>query len=183
MSKPETSPLSHMPEPQQEEGGHASPRVQAVVGVVIAALALLMGISTLGAHAGDAGAQLVPRWCAVALWLCGVWLVLEARRGGWRYMPTLGGGMSWQITPWVWVSAGFLMPALLMRTTGFVVAAALCYVLALQGLRMAAQPGWRVGARRLVGDGVVGLVLSVVVYALFAQVLGMTLPAGWLAWK
>ena len=80
------------------------------------------------------------------------------------------------------MTAGLLLCALLIRQSGFVCAAALCYVLALQGLRAAEQPGLGVRGIRLVTDGAVGLLLAAVVYVLFTKVLGISLPAGWLPW-
>ncbi|MNT92241.1 Tripartite tricarboxylate transporter TctB family protein [compost metagenome] len=76
-----------------------------------------------------------------------------------------------------------MLSGLLMAHSGFVLAAALCYVLALQGLRLAAQPDLRVSGKRLASDVAVGVLIAGVVYGLFTQVLGIDLPAGWLAWN
>lgn len=158
---------------------------QMAVGVVIALVALVLAWATwrLPAQpmAMDGGARLVPSLCAGVLLLCGLWLVWEAQHGGWRHVPAAEAAHV-QITPWVWVTAGMLLCAGLIRHSGFVVAAALCYVLALQGLRAAEQQGQGVRCSRWVVDAVVGLLLAVVVYVLFTKVLGIDLPAGWLPW-
>lgn len=152
--------------------------------VALAALWLAWGAWQIPAQPmlEDGGARLVPGLCAAVLLLCGGWLTWEARHGGWRHLSADHGTAAARLTPWVWVSAGLLLSALLIRQAGFVVAAALCYVLALQGLRAAAQPGVRVQAKRLLVDGVTGLLLALVVYLLYTRVLQIGLPAGWLTW-
>lgn len=164
-----------------------SPLGQTCVGLAIACTALWLAWGTWQipgpAQGGDSGARWLPGLCAAVLLLCGLWLVWEARHGGWRNAAALSGHASMQITPWVWVSAGLLLAALLIARSGFVLAAALCYVLALQGLRVAAEPGLRLRARRLVSDAAVGVVMAGVVFVLFTRVLGIPLPAGWLAWS
>lgn len=155
------------------------------VAVAMAALGLAWGTWQLPGevHINDGGARLVPGICAFVLLLCGLWLVWEARHGGWRNVPAPSAYASLQMTPWVWVSAGLLLSALLVAHSGFVVAAALCYVLALQGLRLAQQPGLRTRGLRLAADLLAGLLVAGLVYVLFTQVLGIHLPAGWLAWS
>lgn len=152
--------------------------------IVLAALVLALGAwqVPVPTPVEDGGARLVPGLCAAVLCVCGGWLVWEARHGGWRNASALSGGLHLQVTPWVWVSAGLLLSALLIRHSGFVLAGALCYVLALQGLRLAAQPDGRLHGARLAADVLIGLVLAVLVYLLFTRVLGIALPAGWLAW-
>ncbi len=152
--------------------------------IVLAALVLAWGAWQIPAQMAqtDGGAALLPSLCAAALLLCGGWLVWEARHGGWRNMAASAGQGQLQITPWVWVSAGVLLGALLMRHSGFVLAAALCYVLALQGLRRAAQPDLRLSGKRVLADVLAGLVCAALVYVLFVRVLGVSLPAGWLPW-
>ena len=83
---------------------------------------------------------------------------------------------------WGLAQHGGVCRALLIRHSGFVLAAALCYVLALQGLRRAAQPDLPLRGRRVLTDVLVGLVLAALVYVLFVRVLGVSLPAGWLPW-
>lgn len=175
----------------QADALHMAPRPsqawQTGVGVAIAlaALCLAWGIWHIPPQAGaeDGGARLMPSLCAAVLLLCGVWLVWEARHGGWRNAAALTGYAGLQWTPWVWVSAAWLLSALLVREAGFVVTAALCYMLAVQGLRRAAQPQARIEGKRLAVDGCVGVVLALVVFVLFTQVLGIALPTGWLSWK
>ncbi|WP_284337133.1 tripartite tricarboxylate transporter TctB family protein [Comamonas sp. NoAH] len=160
---------------------------QTGVGVVVALVALVLAWGTWLLPAQeqliDGGARLLPGLCAGVLFLCGLWLVWEARHGGWRNSETLLGLVGVQIMPWVWVSAGLLLSALLVRFSGFIVAAALCYVFALQGLRLAAQPHCQVCGKRLLSDIAIGLLIAAAVYGVFTRILGIALPSGWSIWK
>lgn len=153
--------------------------------VVVCAVAWAWGVWTMPAstpwHGG--GARLVPAVCAAVLLVCGVWLIWEARQGGWRNVSALSGHAGLQWMPWVWVSTGLLLGGGLMGVTGFVLAASLTYVLALQGLRLAADATARNSLRRWLCDGAWGLALATLVFVLFTQVLGIALPAGWWIWK
>jgi putative tricarboxylic transport membrane protein len=120
---------------------------------------------------------------AVVLCACGVLIAREARTGGFRAMePPSGAERAW----WpglVWVSAGLLANAALITTLGFVLSCALCYLLAVQGLRRA--QGQRAGTpRTLVLDLVSGLVISAPVFWVFTKFLAINLPGlggtGWI---
>lgn len=159
---------------------------QVAVGGAVALLALALawggGALPAVAQAGDdGGPRLLPWLCAGVLLLCGLWLVWEAWQGGWRQMPPPSGGRP-QITAAVWVVAGLLLPAQLITQAGFVPAAALGYVLAVQGLRRADRPGEGLRARRLAADLGGGVVVAGGVYLLFTRVLGVTLLGGSWPW-
>lgn len=187
MTEQETSRSAQQVQAEEERMAQRPSRAwQTCVGVaiVLAAVCLAWGTWQIPAQIGaeDGGARLMPGLCAAVLLLCGVWLLWEARHGGWRNAAALSGHAGLQVMPWVWVSAGLLLSTLLLRHSGFVLAAALCYALAVQGLRLAAQPQWRIEGKRLAVDVCVGLVLAAVVYAVFTEVWGVALPAGWLSW-
>jgi putative tricarboxylic transport membrane protein len=82
----------------------------------------------------------------------------------------------------VWVSAGLLLNAALITTIGFILSCALCYVLAVQGLKRA------FGRSRTAGPGwwtiVTGGSISAPVYWLFTKFLAINLPGltstGWI---
>ncbi len=159
---------------------------QVAVGGAVALLALALawggGALPAVAQAGDdGGPRLLPWLCAGVLLLCGLWLVWEAWQGGWRQMPPSSGGRP-QITAAVWVVAGLLLPAQLLTQAGFVPAAALGSVLAVQGLRRADRPGEGLRALRLAADLGWGLVVAGGAYLLFTRVLGVTLPGGSWPW-
>lgn len=186
MTKPDAA-LSAPPPEAQHSAPLPSTAWQTGVGVSIALAAVWLAWGTwqipYPASSPDTGARWVPGLCAAALLLCGLWLVWEARHGGWRNAAVFSGHAAVQVAPWVWVSAGILLSGLLMAHSGFVVAATLCYVLALHGLRVAAEPALRLQARRLVCDVAIGGLIAAVVFALFTRVFGIALPAGWLTWS
>jgi len=66
---------------------------------------------------------------------------------------------------------------------GFVLACALCYTLAVHGLRSAEGQPWR-GPRGTLADAVIGMALSLPVFWLFTRLLKVNLPGltgtGWL---
>lgn len=171
------------PAPKHQDVG------QIVVGIAMTLVAVVMAWATWQmaepAHATPgAGARLVPTLCAVALGLCGGWLVWEARSGGWRNMAATASVHSLRLGPWVWVSAGMLCMGMLITHWGFVWACSIGYVLVVQGLRRTAVPTQPLGWRQVVKDALWGLLMAVIVLALFRHVLGVQLPvltnAGWL---
>jgi putative tricarboxylic transport membrane protein len=154
-------------------------------GVVLLGLALGAGAITIPSEAGygGVGPNFLPWVVAAVLVICGVFIVREARTGGFRNMqPPSGATQAW----WpglVWVSAGLLSNAALITTIGFILSCSLCYLLAVQGLRRAAgQPASRPAT--LVTDVVTGLVISAPVYWMFTRLLAINLPGltgtGWL---
>lgn len=180
------------PAPSAHEAEASSPMVrsqnvcQTLLGAAVTLLAILLawGVVLLPeAQADDGGARLVPGLCAAALLLCGLWLLNDAWHGGWRHMPDTSRAQQMHITPWVWVTAAWLLCALLIHYSGFVVAAALCYLLALQGLRLAADPTYRVNIQRLLRDALMGVLLACIAYVALTHVLGVSLPAGRLSWN
>jgi len=81
------------------------------------------------------------------------------------------------------VSAGVLANAALITTLGFIFSCALCFVLAVRGLRVAeGKPGG--GLHQTVKDAMVGLLIAAPVYWLFTKILAVNLPGltatGWL---
>lgn len=167
---------------------NTSRRWQTSAGAAVLAVALWMGWAAwhIPAMQGAQSTQAawVPGLCAVALAVCGVWLMAEARSGGWRNMGAASRMAGMQITHCAWVAAGLLVNVLLIAQIGFVLASALCYVLALQGLRRAAHGGQALRLQHLLKDAAWGLGLSALVLALFTRVLGVALPvltdSGWL---
>ena len=154
---------------------------QTGVGVAVMSCALMWAIGVLTMPAETqwlgGGARLVPSMCALVLLVCGGWLVWEARNGGWRNASTLSGYVGLQVTPWVWVSAGILLGGGLIGVLGFIVAGAVCYVMALQGLRLAADVCYRASGKQWAADLVCGLFLASLIFLIFTYVVGIGLPA------
>ena len=166
----------------------ASPRTpQALVGglVLLTGLGLAFGALKIPGEAGygGVGPNFLPWVVAGVLTLCGVLILREAFTGGFRDMePPSGADRAW----WpglVWVSAGMLANAALITKAGFIPSCALCYLLAVQGLRRA--QGQRAGtARVLLVDLLTGVAIAAPVYWMFTQFLGINLPGltgtGWI---
>lgn len=187
MKEQDAAPSAPLAEVQQEQATPLTVNTrQTAVGLAIACAALWLAWGTwhipVAAQGTDEGMRWMPGLCAAALLLCGGWLVWEARHGGWRN-PAAPPERSLQLAPGVWVSAGLLLGGLLLGRGGFVLAATLCYVLALQGLRAAAYPELPLQMRRLGWDVLIGAVIAGSVFGLFTRVLGVALPTGWLTWN
>lgn len=153
-------------------------------GVLLTGLALAAGALNIPAEAGYAGVgpNFLPWLVAAVLVVCGILMLREALTGGFREMEEGDGQAPW----WpglVWVSAGLLSNAALITTIGFILSCALCYLLAVQGLRRASgQAAGRPAT--LAVDAFTGLAISAPVYWAFTQFLAINLPGltstGWL---
>jgi putative tricarboxylic transport membrane protein len=162
-------------------------RHQTLIGagaIVIGAL-LAYGATQIPAAAGYAGVgpNFLPWVVAVALLVCGVLLVLQARSGGWREMDEPSGAPRGDWAALAWVSAGVLANAALITRIGFILACTLCFMLAVRGLR-ASEGKPHGGGRGLLLDFVTGFLIAAPAFWLFTQVLGINLPnitgTGWL---
>lgn len=155
------------------------------VGVVLIAVGLAAGAVSIPSNAGYAGIgpNFLPWLVAVALLLCGGFMVYEARTGGFREMEEAPGDGKPYWAGFVWMSAGLLANAALITTIGFIFSCAMCFVLAARGLRQAeGQAGG--GLRPWLADAVTGLLIAAPVYWIFTQFLAINLPgltqSGWL---
>ena len=149
-------------------------------------LALACGAISIPSEAGygGVGPNFLPWLVAVALTLCGAWMIWEARTGGFREMDAPSGAASADWRGFAWVSAGLLLNAALITTIGFILSCTLCYLLAVQGLRRAEGQAGGQCAAHLVIDIVTGLLISAPVYWMFTKFLAINLPGlprtGWL---
>jgi len=146
---------------------------------------LAWGATSISSEAGYAGVgpNFLPWVVAVALMLCGAFLLWEARSGGYRAMDPPSGGESADLPAFVWVGAGLLANAALLTTIGFILACTLCFLLAVRGLRIAeGKPHG--GIKGLVIDFVTGFLIAAPAYWMFSKLLGINLPGltstGWL---
>lgn len=162
------------------------------VGILLIALGMAMGAVSIPSAAGYAGVgpNFLPWVVAVALGICGGFLVYEARSGGFRQMGDgdsadsaegeLSAKPNW--SGFAWMSAGLLLNALLITTIGFILSCTLCFILAAQGLRRSglAEAGPATWAK----DALTGLCIAAPVFWLFTQFLAINLPGltktGWL---
>ena len=105
------------------------------IGAVVVAAAMAYGATAIPSAAGYAGVgpNFLPWLVSVALLVCGVWLVWEARTGGFRAMEEPSGAEHGDWRAFAWVSAGVLANAALITIIGFVLSCALCFTLAVRG--------------------------------------------------
>jgi len=143
------------------------------------------GATQIPSQAGYSGVgpNFLPWLVSVALVVCGGWLVVEARTGGWRTMESPSGAARGDWTSLGWVVAGIVANAALITTIGFILSCTLCFMLAVRGLRAAEGKG-QGGVRGLVMDFVTGFLVAAPAFWLFTLVLGINLPnitgTGWL---
>lgn len=167
-----------------------SRRYQTIVGsgVCLVAIGLAAGAVGIPADAGYSGVgpNFLPWLVSVALMVCGIFLVYEARSGGFRDMEDSEDGGDSDKPYWpgfAWMSAGLLLNAALITTLGFILSCTLCFVLAARGLRNAKGPSGG-GVRSWTSDIVVGLLIAAPVYWMFTKFLAISLPgltqSGWI---
>ena len=153
-------------------------------GCVVLALLMMWGAQSISSEAGygGVGPNFLPWAVAVGLLVCGGLLLWQALHGGYQHMPEPPEAPAdWHAT--AWVSAGVIANALLLTTLGFTLSCAMCFVLAVQGLR-GAEGGPRLSAGGLLRDTLIGLAISAPVFWMFTQFLAINLPGltstGWL---
>lgn len=154
-------------------------------GALVVAAVLAVGAVSIPSASGYAGVgpNFLPWVVALALAICGVWLIWEARTGGYRDMEAPSGGAKGDWPALAWVSAGVLGNAALITEIGFILSCSLCFVLAVRGLRL--SEGKPAGsARQTVIDAVTGMLIAAPVFWMFTKVLAISLPgitaSGWI---
>mgnify|MGYP001569355011 CR=1 FL=1 len=164
----------------------APPKQWLVAGGVIAVGAVLaIGATSIPAEAGYAGVgpNFLPWAVAAALIVCGGWLLWEAASGGFRTLDSASGAGRGDWVALAWVSAGVLANAALVTRAGFVLSCALCFALAVRGMRIAEGRAGG-GLRQALIDAASGLAITLPVYWLFTKLLAINLPGltgtGWL---
>ena len=160
---------------------------QTLIGAGAIGVAALMayGATSISSTAGYSGVgpNFLPWVVAVVLAICGVWLLWEARSGGFREMEEPSGHHRGDWVAFAWLSAGVLANAALITTIGFVLSCTLCFVLAVRGLRLSeGRSGGSV--RQTVVDVVTGMLISAPVFWMFTKLLAINLPgvtaSGWI---
>jgi len=108
------------------------------------------------------GPATVPHWIAMGLVVLGIWTGFEAWRGDFPAREPVAG------MPVVCLVAGLAAQMLLLKPAGFSVATGMLFALTAFGF----------GRRRLWATIPVGIVLSFIVWVIFAKLLQLSLPAG-----
>ena len=161
------------------------PQTMIGAGALALGAVLAYGATFISSEAGYAGVgpNFLPWVVAVVLSLCGVWLIYEARTGGFRQMDDASGAGRADGGAFLWVAAGVLVNAALLTTVGFILSCTLCFMLAVRGLRMSEGKAHG-GARGLVLDFVTGFLIAAPAFWLFTKLLGINLPGltgtGWI---
>ena len=140
-------------------------------GVVAVGAFVLWGSMSLATSGGYAqvGPGVVPRIVGAGILLLGALLLREVLTGGLRGVDEEAeAAMPMDWLAFGWVTAGIILYGLLIEHAGFVIASALLFTLVARGFY----------SRRWLLDAAVGIVLAVVVFAIFNYGLGLTLPAG-----
>lgn len=160
---------------------------QSLVGAAALAAAALLawGAAGIPAEAGYAGVgpNFLPWVVTACMGLCGAWLLWEAASGGFRQMDEPSGAAHGHWAGFAWVSAGILLNAALIERIGFILACALCFMLAVRGFR-SAEGRRDLRPRTFIVDLLTGMAISAPVYWMFTQLLSISLPGltgtGWL---
>ncbi|MGM9428772.1 tripartite tricarboxylate transporter TctB family protein [Hydrogenophaga sp. MI9] len=155
------------------------------VAAIVLSAVLAYGAANIPSDAGYAGVgpDFLPWIVSAVMAICGVMLIWEVRTGGYRNMEEPSGAARGDWHALAWVAAGILGNAALITTIGFILSCALCYLLAVRGLRISeGKPGG--DTMQLVRDAVVGMLISAPTYWLFTKFLAVNLPGltsgGWI---
>jgi putative tricarboxylic transport membrane protein len=173
------------PAPSVSTGGPDWRHVLIGAGALALAAFLAWGALDIPSEAGYAGVgpNFLPWAVAAALALCGLWLLAHALTGGLRDMDPPSGAARADWPAAAWMAAGILANAALIERIGFVLACALCFALAVRGLRQG-EGRAAGGPRQTLVDAVTGLLIAAPVYWMFTKGLGVNLPgltgSGWL---
>jgi putative tricarboxylic transport membrane protein len=154
-------------------------------GVLLLGAALAVGAWAIPSAAGYAGVgpDFLPWVVSVVLALLGGLLMAQALRGGFVIAEAPSGAAQGDWLSMLWVVAGVLVCAGLITRIGFIAACALCFVLAVHGLRRASG-GASGGVSATLKDALTGLAVAAPVYWVFTKLLRINLPgltgSGWL---
>lgn len=165
--------------PRDRAGGSTTPRAPIMkpshvsIGVAVLAVSVffLVGLPGISGDEGYAGLspRFMPTLVAIGLAVCGVLLTWQGVRGGFKNMPEEDADLPsapHNFKGFLWVCAGLVANMALIGTLGFVFASTLMMVCVARGY----------GSRRIVRDALIGLAITVPMWALFEFLLGINLP-------
>lgn len=166
----------------------SGPQVLIGVGILAIGLVVAAGAAVLPSESGYAGVgpNFLPWLVGAVLIVCAALVVWEACSGGFRNMEAPGGSERGHWPGFAWMSAALLANAALITTIGFIFSCALCFVLAVRGLRNADRHGAGTGfdIGQLVRDALIGSAIAAPVYWTFTKLLAINLPGlthtGWI---
>jgi putative tricarboxylic transport membrane protein len=161
-------------------------RREAALGVAVGVLGIAVGWGAAripgDAGYGGVGPNFLPAVVALGLVACAVGLIRQAFTGGFRHAEAPSGAEQADWRSGAWMLAGLLINAGLIERVGFILACAICFVMAARGLRRA--EGRASSWARTALDAALGMAIAAPTYWMFTQVLGIALPGltstGWL---
>lgn len=165
-----------------------SKTLQSLVGLGVFGIGIVMAVGaySIPSDAGYSGVgpNFLPSVVSLVLLISGLWVVWEARTGGFRQMDEPSGSTRGDWPGFAWLSVGLLANAALITTIGFILSCTLCFVCAARGMRLSqSQNKLPFDAIRLLKDALIGLALSAPVYWMFTKLLAIGLPGltttGW----
>ena len=154
-----SEPLNRNPERRPDR---AALVIAAVLLVLAAVVAWDAGRITGGGAYARIGPQTIPYAIAICLAGLGLWTIIEAWRGDFPEREHQ------EAMPVLWIVAGLLVQLLTIRFIGFTIATGVLFALVARGF----------GERRFWISIPFGIVLSLIVWALFARGLSLSLPQG-----
>lgn len=154
-----TEPLHRNPERRPDR---AALVIAAVLLVLAAVVAWDASRITGVAQYARIGPQTVPYAIALCLAGLGLWTILEAWRGDFPEREPQ------EVMPFLWIVGGLLIQLVTIRFIGFSIATGLLFALVARGF----------GERRFWISIPFGIVLSIIVWVIFARGLSLTLPHG-----
>lgn len=144
-----------------------------VIGIAVLAISAFFfaGIPGISGEEGYAGLspRFAPTLVGVGLAVCGALLTWQGVRGGFRNMPEEDAELPsapHNFKGFLWVAVGLVLNMALIGTLGFVFSSTLMMVCVARGY----------GSRRIVRDALIGLLITVPMWALFEFLLGINLP-------
>jgi putative tricarboxylic transport membrane protein len=140
-------------------------RAALVIAAFLAGLAIIIGYSTATTHGGSAtliGPAVFPYAISIVLLILAIWTVFEAFRGEFPEREEQASA------PVLWIVGGLAAQMLLLNVLGFSIATGLLFAATARGF----------GKTKLWATIPVGIVLSFIVWILFAKGLQLSLPAG-----
>ena len=162
-------------------------RAELAVGAGVLVLGVLLAAGAVGiigeAGYGGVGPNFLPWVVSVSLIVCGAVLLWEAASGGYRDTEEPEGDARGHWQGFAWVSAGLLANAALITSIGFVLSCALCFALAVRGIK-SSQGLPSGGVRGWILAALTGVAIAAPVFWMFTQLLAINLPGltstGWL---
>lgn len=141
------------------------------IAVLLLSVFYFVGLPGISGDEGYAGLspRFMPTLVAIGLAVCGAVLTWQGIRGGFRNMPEEDAelpGAPHNFRGFLWVAAGLVANMALIGTLGFVLASTLLMICVARGY----------GSRRFLRDGLIGLCITLPMWALFNFLLGINLP-------